>query len=163
MRTKILPVMLACLLTLAAGCGDGNNSSTTAPTPTPTPTPPQPSQASITVEVLGFGAVASGSGNLFAIGLRLTETAGVGANINFIRLEVFRATGEFEERQEIGAGQITSQTGSNRLAANSTRDLNPVLFTFNATVKSGRIIRVTTGFTDDRGNNFEFVEDFVFT
>lgn len=83
-------------------------------------------------------------------------------NINFIRLEVFRATGEFEERQEIGAGQITSQTGSNRLAANSTRDLDPVLFTFNATIKSGRTIRVTVGLTDDLGNNLDFTADFIF-
>ena len=163
MKTKILPTMLAALLALAAGCGDGNNGSPTTPTPTPTPTPSQPSQASITVQVLGFGAITSGQGNLFGIGLRVTESAGVGANINFIRLDVFRATGQFEERKEIGAGQITAQTGSNRLTANSTRDLDPVLFLFNATVKKGRIIRVTVGFTDDRGNNFEFVEDFTFT
>ena len=162
MRTKILPVMLAFLLALTAGCGGDSNGSTTTPTPTTTSTP-QASQASVTVQVLGFGALGSDQGNLFAIRLRLTESAGVGVNINFIRLEVFRATGEFEERQEIGAGQITSQTGSNRLAANSTRDLDPVLFTFNATIKSGRTIRVTVGLTDDLGNNLDFTADFIFT
>ena len=164
MRTKILPVMLAFLLALTAGCGGDSNGSTTTTTPTPTTTStPQASQASVTVQVLGFGALGSDQGNLFAIRLRLTESAGVGVNINFIRLEVFRATGEFEERQEIGAGQITSQTGSNRLAANSTRDLDPVLFTFNATIKSGRTIRVTVGLTDDLGNNLDFTADFIFT
>ena len=44
----------------------------------------------------------------------MTESAGVGAHINFARLEVFRATGELEERREIGAGKIIS--GGRRVA-----------------------------------------------
>ena len=162
MRSAISLATLTILLAFTTACGDSNSGTTTTPTQTPTPAPTQPSQASITVEVLGFGAAGSGQGNLFAIGLRITESAGLGASINFVRLEVFRATGEFEERQEIGSGQITTQTGSNKLGPNSTRELNPVLFPFNATIKSGRVIRVTIGFTDDAGNDFEFVDDFTF-
>ena len=159
MRSHTISVLLVFLLALVAGC-NGNGGSSTSPTPAPPPpAPPQPMEASIAVDVLGFGGIASGQGNLFGIGLRMTESAGVGVNINFIRLEVFRATGEFEERQEIGSGQIIVQTGSNRLEGNSTRTLDPVVFSFNATVKVGRVLRVTIGFTDDFGNNVNFVGD----
>ena len=84
------------------------------------------------------------------------------ANINFVRLEVFRATGEFEERSEIGSGAIIQGTGSNRLNANSTREDNWI-FLFRAPVKSGRNITLTMGFTDDFGNDTELSTSFVFT
>jgi hypothetical protein len=148
------------LLTLGA-CGDGDSGTTTTTSPTPTPTPTTPSAADISVDILSFGAAGSSMGNAFEIGLRMTESAGLGANINFVRLEVFTALGAFEERQEIGSGSIIAQTGSNRLEGNATRTLN-ALFGFNATIKSGRIIQVTIGFTDDRGNSTNFVGSFVF-
>jgi len=159
MNRNAFAVLLIASLPLS-GCGGGG----TDPTPTTTTTSaPAVSRADISVEVLGFAAVGSGQGNLFAIGLRMTERAGLGANINFIRLEVFRATGEFEERQEIGANDLIQQTGSNRLEARATRELNPVVFTFGATIKKGRTLQVTVGFTDDRGNRIDIVGRFVFS
>lgn len=126
----------------------------------PTP-PPRPSRADLSLEVLSFGALGSGQGNLFFVEFRMTESAGLGANINFFRLEVFRATGEFEERKEIGANDVVAVTGSNRLEANQTRT-ESVVFLFRSTVKRGRTLRLTVGFTDDNGNEINKVEEFVF-
>lgn len=75
---------------------------------------------------------------------------------------MFRATGEFVERQEVGAGEITRQTGTNRLLANQTRELT-VAIGFRATVKSGRTITLTVGMTDDQGNNHDFTTTFIFS
>lgn len=91
----------------------------------------------------------------------MRETAGTGANINFIRVDIFKATGEFEERAEIGADRILQSSGSNRLAGNSSRQDVWALF-FRATVKKGRTLDVTLGFTDDVGNDIERKLEFVF-
>lgn len=146
-----------------AGCGDDGNSNSGSTTPLPSLPmgPTLPSQSEISVEVLGAGFVATGQGNATVFELRMEESAGLGANINFIRIDLFRATGEFEERSEIGAGTIEEQTGSNRLDADETREITPFFF-FRATVKSGRQVRLTVGFTDDMGNDLEWVADFTF-
>ena len=117
--------------------------------------------ADIDIEVLNFGAFLNNEGTLFQVEFRLTESAGVGAHINFARLEVFRATGEFVERKEIGAGQITRGVDDNRLEGN-TSETAVATFLFRATVKKGRTLRYTMGFTDDGGHNHELVEAFVF-
>ena len=93
--------------------------------------------------------------------MRITESGGVRAHINFARLEVFRATGELEERQEIGAGQIIQGVGDNVLEANSSEEAT-ITFFFRATIKKGRQLRLTMGFTDDQGNDIETVNDFIF-
>ena len=159
--------VLACSVLLFAisfiGCSD-------EPPPCPTcpdervvpPPPPVPTPASISVEVVGAGALASGNGNLLFLELLLKEAAGTGANINFIRVDIFRATGEFEERAEIGADEIEQATGSNRLEGSSSRQDVWALF-FRATVKRGRTLEVTLGFTDDVGNDVEKRLRFVFT
>jgi hypothetical protein len=143
-----------------SGCnGDSpTNGTTTSSAPATTSIPPM---AEISVEVLDFGALVSGQGNLFFVSVRLEESGGVGANINFARLEVFRATGELEERQEVGAGQIIAGVGDNRLESNTTEEAT-ITFLFRATVKRGRQLRLTMGFTDDFGNDHESVEDFFF-
>ena len=127
----------------------------------PPPPPPLPSMANIDLEVLNVAAFTSGEGNLFQIEFQMTESAGVGAHINFARLEVFRATGELEERQEIGAGKIISGADDNRLEGNSTETATAT-FLFRATVKKGRMLHYTVGFTDDGGHDHDVVKEFVF-
>ena len=150
---------------LLGGCGSDN------PTPpitggtsvvVPPPQPPPPSIANIDIEVLGVAAFSGSDGNFFRIEFRMTESAGVGAHINFARLEVFRATGELEERKEIGAGQIIRGVDDNRLEGN-TSETATATFLFRATIKKGRKLRYTMGFTDDGGHDHELVEEFVFT
>ena len=156
---SLLVLTLALSLT---GCGGDSGGSTTTPTPTPTPAPALPTSADIDVEILGSGAATSGQGNAVIFILEIVESGGLGANINFIRVDVFRATGEFVERSEVGAGEITRQTGTNRLLANETRELT-VVMGFRATVKSGRTITLTVGMTDDQGNNHDFTTTFTFS
>ena len=72
-----------------------------------------------------------------------------------------RRGGEFEVRQEIGANDIIQQLGDNRLEAGQTEEATVVLG-FRATVKKGRPLRLTVGFTDDRGNAINVESDFVF-
>lgn len=149
-------------LAFMCACGNDSGTSPSPVTPSPPSPPPGPSRAQITLEVINFGVLATESaGSLFFVEIKLQETAGLGANINFLRLEVFRATGEREEAQEIGANDIVGALGSNRLGAGTTWQ-ESVVFYFRATIKAGRQLRLTVGLTDDRGNNFELFEDFVF-
>lgn len=144
-----------------AGCGSEDSGGSTTPLPSTPVGPTLPAESEISVEVLGAGFVATGQGNATFFQLRMEESAGLGANINFIRIELFRATGEFEERSEIGAGAIEDQTGSNRIDADETREIAPFFF-FRATVKRGRQVQLTADFTDDMGNDLEWVADFTF-
>ena len=159
MRFRALIPCLALSSLVVAGCGDGN----TGPDPTTTTvaTTSIVSRADIDVEIVSAGAFVSGQGNAFQVGVVLTESGGVGAHINFARLEVFRATGELEERQEIGANRIIQGVGDNRLEANTSEEAT-ITFIFRATVKKGRQLRLTMGFTDDSGFDHESIDDFVF-
>ena len=94
--------------------------------------------------------------------MRITETGGGGANINFIRLEVYRPDGTFVERREHGADVIIRVTGSNRIEANSSRLLEKVDFVFRSAFKTGPEMVVTVGFGDDTGRVFEESIRFVF-
>jgi len=154
-------VALSILSLLAAGCDDGGG---TTPTPTTTTTTTAgPSAAVILLDVIDFGLLATqSSGALFGLELRMRETAGLGANINYIRLDVLRATGELEERSEIGANEIVSALGTNRIGPNATWQ-NVVVFFFRATIKKGRQLIVTVNLTDDRGNTVNLTEAFIFT
>jgi hypothetical protein len=152
-----IPLLL--LLSLfAAGCDDGG----TTPTPTTTTTTTAgPTAGVFALDVVNAGLISSeASGNLFGVELRIRESAGLGGNINFIRLDYFRATGGLEGRAEIGANDIISELGTNRIAANATWQEVAVFF-FRASIKRGRQLLVTVSITDDRGNNVELTESFV--
>jgi hypothetical protein len=142
------------LVPLALGACSGNSNST-SPSPAPTA-----SQARITVTA---SAPATSLSPLAAFNFRTTfnttvaEAAGVGANINFIRLALTRSGVELE-RQEISSSAIVSQTGTNRLNASATRNL-PLVFDFNNGSVTGGVL--TFNFTDDRGN--VLAVDFPFT
>lgn len=149
------------VLTLGLGCngGGGDGPSNTS---TVTTSVAGPSAAIVTMEVVDFGfAGFQGSGALFGLQLRLVESAGLGANVNFLRLDVLRATGELEERSEVGADEIVNALGTNRLDASSTWE-QTVTFFFRATVKKGRRLVVTADLTDDKGNPIERTTSFIF-
>jgi hypothetical protein len=152
-------VSLLLIALLAPGCDDGG----TAPTPTTTTTTTAgPTAGVFLLDVIDFGLLASeSSGSLFGVELRIRETAGVGGHINYIRLDVLRATGELEERAEIGANDIVSELGTNRIEANATWQETAVFF-FRATIKKGRQLIVTVNITDDRSNTVDLREEFVF-
>lgn len=160
-KKRLLSLALLSGLFLFVGCGDDGPGPPPLPTVTELPAPDPPPRANIDLEVLDFGAFTNGDGNWFQIEFRIAERAGVGANINFARLEVFRATGEFEERREVGSGQIVRGADDNRLEAH-TEETALVWFQFGSTIKKGRRLRYTMGFTDDNGYDHERVQEFVF-
>ncbi len=158
---RLTVLVVVALVFLVSGCGGGDNSPS-SPTPAaPSATSPTaPSRASVTAAASNGVVLASGSGNLVQLLVALRESGGVGANINFFRLDIYRATGEFEERSEIGSGQIIAGIGDNRLEANSTESVTLTFF-FRATVKKGRQMLLTVNLTDDRGNNLEATFPYV--
>ena len=139
--------VVACLAVLAAvaACGGSSGSSPAAPT-TPTVT-----EAKITVTAAAPTVSVSPLANFnfrIVVPVTITESAGLGANINFIRLSQI-ANGAEIERQEISASGLTAQTGSNRLAAGSARNFNLTYDVNDARATSGQL---DFNFTDDRSN-----------
>jgi hypothetical protein len=152
---------LVVLFLLATSCDDGGPT-TNGPTTTTTTTTAGPSAAVILLDVIDFGLFGvQGGGALFGVELRMRETAGLGANINYIRLDYLRATGELEERAEIGADDIGSELGTNRIGPNATWQ-EVVVFFFRASIKRGRQLIVIVNLTDDRGNTVDLTESFIF-
>src|SRR3972149_4474031 len=87
---------------------------------------------------------------IFLVLSLLAAGCGVGANINYIRLDYLKATGQLEERSEIGANDIISELGTNRIGPNATWQ-EVVGFLFRASIKKGRMLIVIVNLTDDRG------------
>jgi hypothetical protein len=136
---------------LATVMGLGACSGSNPAGPAPVPGPPAVSQANIAVTISNptYGtSTRAGFNYELTFGARVSESAGLSASLNFIRLEVYDAAANMLERQEIGAAIFT---GGNRLNANSSRDFN-VLMGFNAEPRSGRFVRIAVGTTDDRNN-----------
>ena len=138
----------ALLLVLSlAGCGSDS------PTPpTPPTTQPGPSAASITVTQTSQGQLCFSPAAGFSYRLRLPmtirESAGLGANINFARLTLFRAGIEVE-RREIGSAAIIAGVGTNRLNPSQTQN---VIITFDFNNDTFDSSRLEMNFSDDRGN-----------
>lgn len=147
-------VLLAVVMIAACNGGSSSSPSQTATTTT------APMEANVTLEVLGTST--SDNGHSVSVAFRLEESAGMGCNINFIRLEAYRPNGMFEERQELGADQVINQTGTNRLEANETRDPT-VVFAFRAIIEKGRKLMFWVNMTDDRGSTHYPWEQFIFS
>lgn len=136
-RLATLALALCALLPACGGGGDGAM------------TPSGPSQAQITATVtnpvLDFS---SRPGFVYEMRFTLTvaESAGLGANFNFIRADFFTASGTLLERQEITASQLGRVPPSQSISAQ-------ILIGFNSDPLPGRYTVVTFNFTDDRGNN----------
>jgi hypothetical protein len=131
------------------GCGGGGGGST----PTSS-TNTGPSQSRITVTATAPTVTfSSRSGFTYRVATTatLTEAAGLGANINYARRRFLFAGVEIE-RQEISSADLILQTGSNRLGASSSRNLN-LIFDTNAEQATSALL--VFNFTDDRGNNQE--------
>lgn len=163
-RSMYLGLTLTCLGILGAGCDGSPTSPTSVPSPSPPPTTaPSSSQASLAVQVSNVEvAEMAGGGAVLTFDLGVIESAGVGAHMNFVRLDMYAATGEFIERQEIGASQISAALGSNYVRGGGAV-LARVTFPFRSTIKVGRTFDVVVDFTDDRGNHLVSRTSFVWT
>jgi hypothetical protein len=140
---------LAIGLALAlSGCGETNPLN---PNPQPTPTP-APSKA---VVVMTLDAIRiddhKAAGFFWAIvaNMRLNETGGVAATIDYIRLDLFLPNNTLLERTQMSGAQIP---GGNALAARGLRDFTNLALGFNQDPITGRYIVISVGTTDARGN-----------
>jgi len=118
----------------------------------------RPAQANVVVNASNVGVATSprpGFNYRITIPVTIRETAGLGANMDAMRFQLF-ANGRSVETQEIGANDIIAVSGSNRLTAGSTRNFT-LAFDMNAGQASSGLL--TLFFTDDRGNRLsaEFV------
>jgi hypothetical protein len=142
--------LVACSVMVLPSCGGGGGTST----PTAPATPAGPTQARITVTAAApviSNSPRNGFAFRIAITSTITEAAGLGGNINFVRMR-FIANGVEIERSEISSADLILQTGTNRLAASSSRTL-PLVFDTNAAQATSA--QLLYNFTDDRGNNLE--------
>ena len=139
---------LALVLVFPACGGDSDDNGTT--------TPSGPSQASITVTCQGLQSAADlvgpsprlGFTFRFTVPCTITESAGLGASINFVRMRL-QVGGADVEVQEISGNDIVASTGSNRINASQSRT-SSFIFDFNRGDAQGGVLLFN--FTDDRGN-----------
>ena len=142
MTRRSMLALAAAAMMAATAC---SSNSPTAPAPT------GPSQARITVTATAPQLAFSprvGFAYRVTVPATITEAAGLGANINFVRLQqVFR--GAEVERSEVSSADLIAATGSNRLNASATRNITLIFDVNDGRATSGVL---TFGFTDDRGN-----------
>jgi hypothetical protein len=143
-RRTALALAAGAVMMVMPACSGGNGSPTN-------PTPTGPTQARITVTasapLLAFSPRV-GFAFRITVPATITEAAGLGANINFVRLQqIFR--GVEIERSEISSADLIVATGSNRVNASATRTINLIYDVNDGRATSGIL---TFGFTDDRGN-----------
>jgi len=148
---KMMSLMVA--MTLAAGCGSGTSPSAPSPSIDSAATAPK---ADITVAV-GPDAVTgpsleSGYAQYVRFTTSLSESAGLGAHLNYIRGDFYLDNALVDQYEFTGA-QLMEETGSNRLEARSSRSF-VVLLRWNAECD---LIRTTFQFTDDQGHEHHLV------
>jgi hypothetical protein len=142
---------VAGLALVMAACGGGSNPS--APTSvSPASASATPPKAHVTV-TLGLDTVAGPSLDpRYAAYVRftsnLTESAGLGATLNYVRGE-FYESGHLAERYDVTADELATESGSNRIEAFASRSL-VVTLRHNAPCD---MIRITFQLTDDKGND----------
>jgi hypothetical protein len=78
----------------------------------------------------------------------IRETAGLGGNIDFLRLEG-KGPGNTYEKAEIGSDQVVLELGTNRVSAGATWSYE-VAWEWNMQDAFG--YKITVQLTDDRGN-----------
>jgi hypothetical protein len=141
----------ALLVSVLPACGGGGGS----PGGTTPVTQPPVARASITMAQTTVGQICISPvpNKVLRIKLpmRITESAGLGFNINAIRLSLFLGATE-TERAEMTANAIIAIRGSNHVNARGVVDIT-LSHDLNASVGSYDSIRYLAQFTDDRGND----------
>jgi hypothetical protein len=131
-----------------SGCGATNPLN---PDPQPTPTPaPTKANVSLTLGAINLDTVGvPGFIHALVSNVHLTESGGVAATIEFIRLDVYLPNNTLLERTQIPSAQLP---GGAALAANGVRDFPALALGFNSDILTGRYIIVSVATTDAKGN-----------
>jgi len=130
------------------GCGETNPLN---PNPQPTPTP-TPARANVTMTLTGISLENDKAAGFFwalVANVKLNESAGVAATIDYIRLDMFLPNNTLLERTQLSGAQIP---GGNALSANGVRDFPALALGFNQDPITGRYLVVSVATTDARGN-----------
>ena len=155
---KIISVLAA--LALAAACGSGSSPSSPTSPSLGLDMTAMPPKAEIDV-TLGLDTLYGPSADPgYAAYVRFTtamsESAGLGAHLNYVRGDFFQ-NDVLIERYELGAARIVEETGSNRLEGGDSRSF-VVMLRFSAPAD---LIRATFQFTDDQGHEHHLVGTIV--
>jgi len=148
--SRVAAVLLVAGAILLPSCG-GGGSSPTGPTAQPTPTP-GPTKANITVGISNtqWGpSLVSGFSWACGFDIRIRESAGLAANLNYVRADFFsgtNGTGAQLERRQLPGRNL------NQLPANGTL-ADSLVARFNA--GNARSVVLSVRFTDVRGNVLE--------
>ena len=143
LQARAAALGLAALALIAGACGDKGNDGPAAPAG------PTAAKISVSASTPTVG-LSPRAGFTYRINVPVTiqESAGVGANIDRLRLALIGG-GRTLETQDIGSADVIAVTGSNRLAAGGTRS-----FTLTFDVNAGQATSglLTLFFTDDLRN-----------
>lgn len=141
-RRSLFLILIVGVLAGTLACGDGDSPSapttTTTPPPTSTPPPPAPPADAI-ITLTGSYECLDPFCDFALFQLRLENSGGVGANLNFIRVE----NRNEQPILELGADHFINTFGNNRLEAGEVLD-------FVLTAQLGFVVIV--GYGDDNGN-----------
>jgi len=146
------PKVLALLAALAAlvACG-GEGSPAAATDPGQIASVPSAPKARLTVtyglDTISGPSLDPGYSEYVRFTTVVTESAGVGAHLNYVRGEFYRS-GVLVERYEMSASELVA-AGGNRIDPMSTTHV-PVTLRRNG---PSDLVRTTFQFTDDRGND----------
>lgn len=147
LRSLAAGTSLALALSLS-GCG-ATNPLNPDPTPTPTPTIAK-ANVTLTLGAINLDTVGvPGYIHAFVSNVRLNESGGVAATIDFIRLDVYLPNNSLLERTQIPSAALP---GGAALAANGVRDFAGLALGFNSDILTGRYLVVSVATTDARGN-----------
>jgi hypothetical protein len=155
MQRTVKIISLVAAMAVAAACGGGASpSSPSAPDLDINAATPPKAEIDVT---MGLDAVFGPSADPSYVSYvrftaAMTERAGLGANLDFVRGEFFKDD-VLMERFEVTASRIIEETGSNRLEAGSERSVT-VMLRYSAPAD---LIRTTFHFTDDQGNEHHLV------
>ena len=121
---------------------------------TSSPSEPEADRAVLTVTQAGAAQVCfspSGTANYrLRVPLLITESAGLGARVEYVRLALFDAAGAEVERQQVGAPAVAAFFGgTDRIEAQATLR-GTVGIDFNSATFTAQ--RLEVGFVDDRGH-----------
>lgn len=155
MRNRRPIVVLACLACLVgAGCG-GDSGSTPTPVPVAAPTPASRAAVSLTVTPSPVIADATDQNQVYlaSFTITFTETAGLGANIDFFNVTMRNPLGyESATAYNHGADEVIKIAGTNHVAAKGTLVLPFKQTYWNGMGTRGLTLILVAQVTDERGN-----------
>jgi hypothetical protein len=146
LRAGLAPALAAGLAVGLVACGGDMPGPTPLPAPTPTPAPRKASVAMSLANATVGVSPRAGFRYRLEFDVTVRESAGVGADLNFLRVDFLDANGGLLERQEAGANRLSRLPAGGTLADHAVVDFN---------TGGVAVALVSLNLTDDGGNTQE--------